>query len=312
MPVDLPWLKTYVDEWLLSEDNLDLTAEEVGALTLLQCWCWKHDATLPTDARKLATIARCPGGLPPAVAARLVEAPHAEDRLTLPDVYEQWQEFHRIRQRSVAAGKLGAARRWGNRRPSHSPPTAPLPVNDSPPIAPPRDSDRGAMPPPSENHAPPIAPLPKTDGGGNGKIKRLREREEIKREREKTPSRTCGQAREDDPREITSAARYQLGREILGAARQAGYQIVSRDEAEDLGVHLLIDYGKPAVDTVVSALRQSPKRTGRLPAYEAFAATVETGTPLPDGEPINTSASQSAMLSTGGRIGLVPDGGFVS
>ena len=110
---DLAWMKTYIgDEAALTGH---LTAEEFGAYERLRRHYWQH-GHLPEDDARLMRITSVEPDRWLAVAVAVVPLMSK----TMPVLDRERADASEKRERKVAAGKKGAAKRWQNHDPANA------------------------------------------------------------------------------------------------------------------------------------------------------------------------------------------------
>jgi hypothetical protein len=112
----LPWMPTYVQNWLTSEKVAAMTIAQEGAYHRLLLLAWDNkDCTVPADRTVLMKLAKW-NGYPDAdfdaVLACFLPHPKLKDRVFNRVLMDEWKKALKHRAHIVAVRKAASAKRW--------------------------------------------------------------------------------------------------------------------------------------------------------------------------------------------------------
>ncbi len=276
----LPYFPLYAADFISHQTVATMTAEEVGAYTLLLCYQWRDNTgTLPDDDASLMMLARCPGGLSPKVRACFRAVDGKPGRIANERLFEEMDKARDKRAARKARAKAAADRRWKEaehaehatraRAHLHADAMPDAEHKHSISIAKHADTHNPIIP---NTHKPinPYPPNPPRGGDADG------------------DDAVNAAGPEPPPNETAARCANRIANQLLGALKAQGYsRYTSRPECEYIAAELFAAYGARAGDLARAAITKRKGRPAsgcdRIPPLDAWRAAIDGNEPLPDG-----------------------------
>jgi uncharacterized protein YdaU (DUF1376 family) len=121
---DSPAFQFYPNDFIADPNTMLMTAEEVGAYTLLMAFCWKEES-LPDNMADLAKLSRLTKGkFKKAWETRISKCfeKNSDGNFIHPRLERERKKQKQYRENKSRAGKMGANKRWNPTNPDNVPP----------------------------------------------------------------------------------------------------------------------------------------------------------------------------------------------